>query len=1203
MRKASQISIFFCLWLLCVSFTGFAQHYNFKNYSLEEGLSHSQILSLLLDSKGYLWIGTNGDGLNRYDGKTFTNYTTKDGLSDNVIYTIFEDREGNLWFGTDDGINKYDGKSFTFYSEKHGLSNNYVSSISEDDKGRLWIGTYLGGVNVFDGTGFTHYTTKQGLSHDNVNSIMRDRVGRFWFATDNGATKYDGTTFTRYTVDDGLIHNTVKFILQDSKEDLWFATDKGVSRFNGIRFFSYTTRDGLCGDKINSIMEDSKGDLWFAAQKGVCHLNASGFTTYTQKQGLPHDMVTSILEDREGNLWFGTSAGISKFNGKMFIFISTKDGLKDNVVWSIWQDKTGTIWFSTENGIGKYNEKNNSLVVSYKGLQGGIAYPFYEDSKGNLWFGTGKNIIKYNGQAYIDLGKQFDIIRDLEIFSIMEDRNGNLWFGTSGEGVLKYDGKSIKQLSKEDGLIDYAIYAMLEDRDGKLWFGTSDGISIYDGKQFTNIRPGSKLNNRYLMAILEDPEGDIWLGTYGGGVTRYPSFETFTINDGLINNEVQSMIFDDNGMLWIGTNKGITALDTAAFKKTGEKRFRNYGKEEGFVGIECNQSAAFKHSSGCLWFGTIRGAIRYDPREDKINTVEPITHITGLKLFREGVDLAAYSGSHPRGSFLPADLKLPHTKDHLTFEFIGISLTVPERVCYRYILEGFDKSWSPVTSSPQATYSNLPHGNYTFKVKACNNSGIWNQIPAAYPFTITAPFWKQWWFHVLCVIAGAMGIYTFIKIRTRSLEKQQRFLEEQVQQRTLELEDEKAKVEQINQELEQRVQERTERLMEAHQKLLRAQKMEVIGTLASGVAHDLNNILAGIVTFPELLLMKMPKDNPFRKHIKTIQKSGEKAAIIVQDMLTMARRGVKAQEVMSLNHLISEVMKSPEMGKLKFYHPEVEIETALEENLPNIAGSPVHLCKTFMNLVSNAAEAILNGGNIHISTGKQLLKKDQPLSGYSEVKPGCYVVLTVSDTGTGISEEDIERIFEPFYTKKKMGRSGTGLGMTVVWSTVQDLNGYITVRSQKNSGTSFSLYFPATRGKPKKKKPKLSVNYYIGQGESILVVDDVKEQRQVLALMLEELNYSVKTVASGEEAVDYVSQQPVDLIMLDMIMEPGIDGLETYKRILKLHPEQKAIIISGFTETEQVREAQRLGAGIYVKKPFVTENIGMAIKNELKREK
>ena len=319
--------------------------------------------------------------------------------------------------------------------------------------------------------------------------------------------------------------------------------------------------------------------------------------------------------------------------------------------------------------------------------------------------------------------------------------------------------------------------------------------------------------------------------------------------------------------------------------------------------------------------------------------------------------------------------------------------------------------------------------------------------------------------------------------------------------------------------------------------LERAQRMEAIGTLAGGVAHDLNNILGGLVSYPELLLLKLPEDSPLRDMVSTIQKSGEKAAATVQDLLTLARRGLLVTELINLNDVVSEYLQSPEHNKLQTYHPKVHLETRLERYPLHIEGSPIHLSKTVMNLISNAAEAMPEGGKLTVSLENKYI--DKPVSGYDNMDEGDYMVLTVSDTGTGISPNDIEKIFEPFYTKKKLGRSGTGLGMAVVWGTVKDHKGYIDVQSSEGKGTTFTLYFPATRKKLSEDETPLSVESYRGNGESILIIDDVEEQRKIATGMLEELCYSVVSVSSGEKAVEYLKTNKVDLLLLDMIMDPG----------------------------------------------------------------
>ena len=379
--------------------------------------------------------------------------------------------------------------------------------------------------------------------------------------------------------------------------------------------------------------------------------------------------------------------------------------------------------------------------------------------------------------------------------------------------------------------------------------------------------------------------------------------------------------------------------------------------------------------------------------------------------------------------------------------------------------------------------------------------------------------------------------------------------------------------------------------------LQRTQKMEAIGTLAGGVAHDLNNVLGGIVSYPELLLMQLPEDSPLRKPILTIKESGEKAAAIVQDLLTLARKGIAVTEVVNLNDIISDHLKTAKHEKIKSFHPHVQFEIDLEENLLNIVGSPVHLSQTVMNLISNAAESMPDEGKVFISTRNQYI--DRPITGYDNVAGRDYMTLSISDEGTGMPEEVVEKIFEPFYTKKVMGRSGTGLGMSVVWGTVKDHNGYIDIQSAEEKGTTITIYFPATIKELIENDTPLSIQEYMDSGETILIVDDVEEQREIASSMLGRLGYTVTTVSSGEEAVEYLKENSADLLLLDMIMDPGIDGLETYRRILKIHPGQKALIVSGFAETERVTEAQKLGAGAYINKPFMLEQIGIAVKHEL----
>ena len=378
--------------------------------------------------------------------------------------------------------------------------------------------------------------------------------------------------------------------------------------------------------------------------------------------------------------------------------------------------------------------------------------------------------------------------------------------------------------------------------------------------------------------------------------------------------------------------------------------------------------------------------------------------------------------------------------------------------------------------------------------------------------------------------------------------------------------------------------------------LHKAQKMEAIGAMAGGVAHDLNNILAGIVNYPEMLLRKLPEDSELRGALESIQISGQRAVTVVDDMLTVAKGVANRREHVDINSLIADCMESAAFQDLSARYPEVRCSFHADAKHAVLSCSEVHIRKALMNLIVNGMEAIEGPGTIRISTANRHI--DGTGAAHASLGPGHYLMLLVEDSGSGIGEEELAHVFEPFYTRKVLGRSGTGLGLTVVWNTVQDHGGTVTVRSDAN-GTCFTLFFPVEAGGHILQQPLAGGEQIDGNGERILVVDDEPLLRDIACSMLASLNYTVNAVASGEEAVEFLKEESVDLLVLDMLMEPGMNGRQTYEEILKTVPEQKAIIVSGYSASEDVNKALELGAGGFVKKPFTIEILGQKIWDEL----
>jgi len=448
--------------------------------------------------------------------------------------------------------------------------------------------------------------------------------------------------------------------------------------------------------------------------------------------------------------------------------------------------------------------------------------------------------------------------------------------------------------------------------------------------------------------------------------------------------------------------------------------------------------------------------------------------------------------------------------------------------------------------------------------------------------TIQNPGWRitTEFILIMAMMIILMIVFTVLMMNRR--------LKKLVEVRTLELQN----------ELKERI--KAEKEKEALQQAVsRAKKMEALGLLAGGVAHDLNNILSGILSYPDLLLSDLPEDSRLKRPLEIIRDTGYRAKAIVSDLLTVARGVASEKKVLNLNKLLVKYLESNEFKELAARFERITVVSQPDFKLGPIEASEVHLKKMIHNLVLNALEAFEMGakGSIWLSTGHEQVEK--PLKGYRDIVRGTYAVLRVKDNGPGISDVDIDRIFEPFYSKKIMGRSGTGLGLAIVWNAMQDHDGYVTVESS-DKGTCFSMYFPVSGGfKTETADEPTDITALLGQGQTILIVDDEPIQREILKDLLSRMNYVPHAVESGEAALEYLSHHDAELVILDMVMDPGMNGKETYSRILEKNPNQKAIIASGYSQTEDVEATLALGAGAFIEKPYNLKTIATAIKSGL----
>ena len=571
------------------------------NYTSDNGLTLDAIACAGMDHFGNLWFGTAGNGISRYDGKSFTNFTEAHGLCSNQVNNILEDKNGNLWFGTWGGVSRYDGRSFVTFTTAQGLGNNIVRAILEDKNGNLWFGTDGGGVSRYDGISFKNFTTTDGLCNNSVYCILEDKAGNLWFGTNGGVSRYNGKSFTNYTTAQGLASNSVNSCTEDNSGDLWFGTaGSGVSRFDGKSFKGFTTLQGLASNLVYCALKDKQGNLWFGTDGGgVSRYDGTSFTNYKTAQGLANNNVHSIIEDKAGNIWFGTfGGGLSEYTKKPFVNYTTAQGLSNNAVITILQDKTGDVWFGTYGGgVVRYNRKSFIIFTTAQGLPNNIVISSLEDREGNLWFGTfGGGVIRYDGKSLTVFTTAQGLAND-NVRGILQDKKGNIWFCTAGGGVSKYDGKVFTTFNTKQGLCYNNVISIAEDKIGNLWFGTDGGgISCYNGTSFTNYTTAQGLVNNIVYAIAVDKYGNLWFGTFGGGISRYDgkSFVNYDRSSGLPDNNIYSILFDKQEDIVIGSNEGIAVC--SSFKpKLSDALIGPVTKENGEAYIRVQNNLANEH--------------------------------------------------------------------------------------------------------------------------------------------------------------------------------------------------------------------------------------------------------------------------------------------------------------------------------------------------------------------------------------------------------------------------------------------------------------------------------------------------------------------------------------------------------------------------------------------------------------------------------
>jgi ligand-binding sensor domain-containing protein/serine phosphatase RsbU (regulator of sigma subunit) len=802
---------FIILLLFTIVNSVFSQTYNFKNYNTEQGLPQSQVLSIFQDHRGNMWFGTNSGGVGKFDGNKFTSISDNEGLINNAVFSIIENNKNEMVFGTSKGVSVFNGLTFKNYNEKQGLKNSWIFKLLQDGD-KTWIGTQEG-VYILQNEKIRRFTFDKILNTAAVFSIFIDSQKRIWFGTiNNGAICYNpkNESFTHYNKSNGLQQNLVFSFEENKEKEVLIGTVTGVNIINPnnkIRNCDYIPLQFNVA--FRSMLNSSKNEEWYGtADIGLYRFSNKVLKQFNPLNGLTNSSIMCLFEDRENNIWLGTDgSGVYKFLGEQFTSYTTKNGLTDNYINATAQAENGAYWVALRNsGIAiiegtqitshKFNKANINAIPDNDILT------ILPTKDGRMFLGTRDGLCIYEKGIFKTIS-EFDF-RHKYILSLFQDSKSNIWIGTN-DGLFKYTNGDITNIFNINSLkqseIPFPIFCLTEDKNGALWIGTENGVIKYENNNITMFSEKNNFTKKRILTIVKDKNQNLWFGTEEGLFNYdYNKFTKISQKNGLTSNFINFLQPDKLNRLLIGANTGIDILDLTDFYKS-KINIKHFGKEDGLLNLESNFNSSSIDKNGKILIGTIYGLEIYDPTFDKINKQEAITNINQVKLFFGQEDISKFSNGIDSVSFLPKNLKLPFNKNHITFQFIGISLTAPEKVRYQYKLVGLDNDWTPPTSRTEATYSSLPPGTYTFLLKAMNNDGLWNKEPVAYEFTISSPWYSTWWFYSICIITIISGIWIYNFIHTKKLIADKQKLEHTVNERTLELREEKEKVEIINKEV------------------------------------------------------------------------------------------------------------------------------------------------------------------------------------------------------------------------------------------------------------------------------------------------------------------------------------------------------------------------------------------------------------------
>ncbi|MGB4843515.1 MAG: two-component regulator propeller domain-containing protein [Ferruginibacter sp.] len=1070
------------------------------NYTVADGLPQNLIMDLAIDKQGNLWSAGLGF-LSKYDGSHFTNYTMKNGMGDGFVSKILADHNDHIWVGNYSGLYRFDGHAFhptplSLYDE-----NINLRGLCEDGKGAIWVATGKGLFSVV-GDSLTRFSEKQGLTNPSCNNVFTDKKDRIVVGTSKGSFILEGDKFIPYEIVPSPKGNALILVGKDRQGNLWFtrrhANDENADliRYDGTASTVYSVKEGLITSRIFEIMEDKNGILWMSgSDKKLIRFDGQQFIYFTTLDGLSSTNINSIAEDDAGNIWVGTEIGISRLSysymnklekiaeGELsnYQMVIGLDGTRwvlerknsshllvqyrekvalvyDLAVFkangsfaAILIDKQGqiwlTIWGSSEPGkLIKFDEKSFYIYGKEQGLMLSQLAGWFEDGEGNFWLDGRRTVLKLDGNTitHYSTAQGFPKV----FFGFLPDSKGQCWMGGIQDSTIyKFDGAHVTRYSKQDGYLGSFVNTIAEDPFGNIWFATNQGVSRFNGKRFFNYGQIEGMESMVLNISVDTTRRLLWFSTITGLTTL--SFDRIDSADLDVHRYSQRNGFDVVPSFLSYTKTYFDSSGIWGSGPTGIYRF-DYDKMRQFKEPLLQIRNIRVNNQQLIWSDIYEG-------KQNINDSLAMLNEAVLKFGRpidaaiQREQQAAYGNlsfdSLQKGNFIPENLKLPYNNNSITFEFASVSPSFGKYTQYRYMLEGYEKTWSPLSNKDEAFFGNMSEGKYTFRLQAISSTGA--QTELSYSFRVLPPWYRTWWAYAAYILLFIAGIYLFIRWRTKALKKDKLILEHKVNVRTNELK------------------ESLENLKSTQTQLIQSEKMASLGELTAGIAHEIQNPLNFVNNFSEVsneLIDEMKDElkkgnyndaneiaDDVKQNLEKINHHGKRADAIVKGMLQHSRSSSGVKESTDINALCDEYLRLSYHGlRAKDKSFNATIKTDFDNSIGNINIIPQDIGRVILNLLTNAFYV----GDEKKKSG---IENYKPTVSISTKKNGDKVEIKVSDNGNGIPQKVLDKIFQPFFTTKPTGQ-GTGLGLSLSYDIItKGHGGELKVETTEGVGTSFII--------------------------------------------------------------------------------------------------------------------------------------------------